>query len=102
MNCPVLTELRLTESYEPEHENPPVLSGGSYDIEAIRSCAENCMAAARIEALEKDNARLREALAWYAIGGHYVSNSVYMGGGRGPSPADNDGGFRARAALEGK
>jgi len=55
MNCPVLTELRLTESYEPEHENPPVLSGGSYDIDAIRSCGEGCKMAA-------ENARLRAAL----------------------------------------
>ncbi len=77
MNCPVLTELRLVESYEPEHENPPVLSGGDYDIDAIRHCAENCpvdrqlhgrevndaLLAAQIEVLEKDNTRLREALA---------------------------------------
>ena len=55
MNCPVLTELELTEAYEPEHENPPVLSGGSYDIDAIRSCGEGCKMAA-------ENARLREAL----------------------------------------
>jgi len=58
MNCPVLTELELTEAYEPEHENPPVLSGGSYDIDAIRSCGENCKVAA-------DNARLREAALAY-------------------------------------
>ncbi|MCE5253326.1 MAG: hypothetical protein LLG45_03805 [Actinomycetia bacterium] len=56
MNCPVLTELKLTEAYEPEHENPPVLSGGSYDIDAIRSCGEGCKMAA-------ENARLREAAA---------------------------------------
>jgi len=45
------------------------------------------------------NAALRTALGWYAIPGHYVSSSVYMGGGQGPTMADNDDGRRARAAL---
>jgi len=44
--CPVLHELEVTEDYQPEHENPPVLSGGDYDISAIRDCAEECKVAA--------------------------------------------------------
>ena len=54
--CPVLIELELTEDYDREHENAPVLSGGDYDISAIRSCGEECKVAA-------ENRRLREALA---------------------------------------
>lgn len=43
--CPVLAELEHAEDYNAEHENPPVLSGGDYDISAIRDCSENCKAA---------------------------------------------------------
>ena len=43
--CPVLQELEATEAYAPEYEQVPVLSGGDYDISAIRDCAENCKAA---------------------------------------------------------
>lgn len=43
--CPVLRELEATEAYDPEHEQVPVLSGGDYDITAIRACGENCKAA---------------------------------------------------------
>ena len=43
--CPVLEELEIREDYDPEHEQTPHLSGGDYDIGAIRSCAENCKAA---------------------------------------------------------
>jgi len=53
-------------------------------------------AVARAEARE---AALVKALEWYAIPGHYVSSSLYMGGGQGPTMADTDGGQRARAAL---
>ena len=42
--CPVLHELDTREDYGDEM-NPPVLSGGDYDISAIRDCAENCKAA---------------------------------------------------------
>jgi hypothetical protein len=42
--CPVLHELDTREDYGDEM-NPPVLSGGDYDISAIRSCADNCKAA---------------------------------------------------------
>jgi hypothetical protein len=42
--CPVLEELEMREDYGDEM-NPPVLSGGDYDISAIRDCAENCKAA---------------------------------------------------------
>jgi len=77
MDCPVLTELRLTEAYEPEHENRPHLSGGDYDISAIRSCADGCaldrrlhgyevndaLQSARIEKLAAENKRLREKMA---------------------------------------
>jgi hypothetical protein len=43
--CPVLHELEIREDYDPEHEQTPHLSGGDYDISAIRDCAENCKAA---------------------------------------------------------
>jgi hypothetical protein len=43
--CPVLHELEIREDYDPEHEQTPRLSGGDYDISAIRDCAENCKAA---------------------------------------------------------
>jgi len=41
--CPVLRELAVTEGYDREHEQAPVLSGGDYDISAIRSCGEDCL-----------------------------------------------------------
>lgn len=44
-------------------------------------------------------ARLEAALHWYAVPSHYISDSVYAGGGQGPTAADTDGGQRARAAL---
>jgi hypothetical protein len=43
--CPVLHELDTREDYDPEHEQTPHLSGGDYDISAIRDCAEGCKAA---------------------------------------------------------
>jgi len=43
--CPVLHELETREDYDPEHEQTPHLSGGDYDIAAIRDCAEECKAA---------------------------------------------------------
>lgn len=64
--CPVLRELAVTEDYDPEHEQAPVLSGGSYDITAIRDCGENCRQGAlayqrgfQITALEAERDRLR-------------------------------------------
>lgn len=45
--CPVLQELEATEAYDPEYEQVPVLSGGDYDISAIRDCAEQCLMGAR-------------------------------------------------------
>lgn len=41
--CPVLQELEATEAYDPEYEQVPVLSGGDYDITAIRDCGETCV-----------------------------------------------------------
>jgi len=75
-NCPVLNELAVTEDYDREHEQAPVLSGGDYDISAIRDCGESCLIGAlarqrklQIEGLEEavegltlENRRLREAL----------------------------------------
>jgi len=54
-------------------------------------------AADRIEALEAEAARLREALAFYAQPMAYQPTG-WMGD-RDPSPADQDRGKRARAAL---
>lgn len=65
--CPVLKELRLTEDYDPEFEQKPLLTGGDYDIDAIRDCGEGCKlamlyAALRpdIDDLKRENAKLRE------------------------------------------
>jgi hypothetical protein len=54
-------------------------------------------AADRIEALEAEVARLREALAFYAQPMAYQPTGWI--GGRDPSQADQDRGKRARAAL---
>lgn len=61
--CPVLEELEVTEDYQPEHENPPVLSGGDYDISAIRDCAEGCEIGAMNRALRQHAARMNLALS---------------------------------------
>lgn len=57
--CPVLRELAVTEDYDREHEQAPVLSGGDYDISAIRDCAEHCTLGRIIYAqrLQLDNLR---------------------------------------------
>jgi hypothetical protein len=61
--CPVLRELAVTEDYDREHEQAPVLSGGDYDISAIRSCGEDCRLAAenRTLSLALDDWRCRAA-----------------------------------------
>lgn len=46
--CPVLHELAVREDYDPEHEQALHLSGGDYDIGAIRDCAANCVAGERL------------------------------------------------------
>ena len=60
--CPVLTELDLMESYNPEHENPPNLSQGDYDIEAIRFCGKECPISLRNRMLEERVQELEEIL----------------------------------------
>ena len=55
----------------------------------------------RIEALEADNARLREALQFYARENSWKSCGMYMSGRPNPSSAEIDGGNKARAALKG-
>ena len=56
-------------------------------------------AADRIEALEAENERLREALQFYAREYNWKSSGVYMCGHSNPSSAEIDRGNKARAAL---
>ena len=60
--CPVLHELDTREDYGDEM-NPPVLSGGDYDISAIRDCAEGCNIGAMNRALRQHAARMNLALS---------------------------------------
>ena len=60
--CPVLHELDTREDYGDEM-NPPVLSGGDYDISAIRDCAEGCEIGAMNRALRQHASRMNLALS---------------------------------------
>ena len=63
--CPVLKELRLTEDYDPEFEQKPHLTGGDYDIDAIRECGDGCELAMLYTALRHEADRLkRENAKW--------------------------------------
>lgn len=60
--CPVLQELAAVEDYDPEHEQVPHLSGGDYDIAAIRACCEECRIGEVNRRLAAENMRLRTAI----------------------------------------
>ena len=65
MNCPVLRELALQEACA-ENEQSRVMTGGDYDIAAIRDCGERCTCGGiiyaqrlQIQALERELDKLR-------------------------------------------
>lgn len=64
-------------------------------------CENGAMAAARIETLEAENARLREALEWYGEQAR-LCRLVHREGDAGRHALNADGGSRARAALKGE
>lgn len=61
---------------------------------------ENASLVEQLEKLGAENARLREALAFYARENSWKSSGVYMSGKSQATSAEIDGGNRARKALE--
>ena len=68
MNCPVLRELELQEACA-ENEQVRMMTGGDYDITAIRDCGERCTYGGiiyaqrlQIQALERERDRMKTAL----------------------------------------
>ena len=66
MNCPVLREMELQEACA-ENEQSRVMTGGDYDIAAIRDCGEHCTCGGiiyaqrlQIQALERERDKYQD------------------------------------------
>ena len=82
----------------PDHQNGMV----SEVMLRARMCEEIGELRAEIERLRARDAKLREALEFYALPQSWKSTILHMCGHRGDSRATLDRGAKARAALEAK
>jgi hypothetical protein len=75
------------------------LSGVRACVKSLNKHIKRAQGNTRVMKAERDAAKLREALEFYASERTYQSSTVYMCGHSGDSKIETDGGRRARAVL---